>query len=105
MQANLKFYDFDTNKPSDCGQVQEIEFSSAELDWPGVILEKGSSPHFYPNNVYTPYFYFALALDQDLHWNAATQNGMTELKTSRGDVPPLRLLPQPGAGRDSRMEH
>lgn len=86
MQTSLKFFDFETNQPSSCGQVLDIEFSSAEFNWPGVILEKGSSPHFYPENVYTPYFYFALALDQELHWNAATQDGMTELKTSPGDI-------------------
>ena len=64
----------------------DIEFSSAELDWPGIILEQGSSPHFYPDNVYTPYFYFALALEQDLHWNVAIEDGITELKTSPGDI-------------------
>ncbi len=86
MKSRLQFFDYDSNQPSDCGQVLQIEFSSADLDWPGVILEKGSSPHFYPNNVYTPYFYFALALDQDLYWNAAINDGMTALKTSPGDI-------------------
>jgi AraC family transcriptional regulator len=52
--------------------------------WAGRVSrsKKGSSPQFYPNNVYSPYFYFALALDQDLPWNAATQDGVAELKTS-----------------------
>ncbi len=86
MKSSLEFYDFETNQPSDCGQVLEIEFSSTGLDWPGVILEKGSSPHFYPQNVYTPYFYFALALEQDLHWSVDTVNGITELKSSPGDI-------------------
>ena len=86
MQSNLKFYDFDTNNPSECGQVLDIEFSNAGLNWPGIILEKGSSPHFYPKNVYTPYFYFALGLEQDLHWSAKTGDGMTALKTSPGDI-------------------
>ena len=86
MKSNLKFFDFDTNSPSDCGQVLDIEFSSAGLDWPGVVLEKGSSPCFYPDNVYTPYFYFALALERDLHWSAETVDGMTDLKTSPGDI-------------------
>ncbi len=86
MQSNLKFYDFETHNPSDCGAVLDIEFSSAGLDWPGVILEKGSSQYFYPNNVSTPYFYFALALEEDLHWNAKTIDGMTALKSSPGDI-------------------
>ncbi|MDK9760186.1 AraC family transcriptional regulator, partial [Vibrio sp. D173a] len=71
---------------SDCGQVLDIEFSNRELDWPGVILEKGSSPHFYPKNVYTPYFYFALALEQDLNWTAETNGSLVSLKTTPGDV-------------------
>ena len=86
MKSALKFFDFSTDKPSACGEVLEIEFSGGELDWPGVVLEKGSSPHFYPDNVYTPYFYFALALDQDLHWSVETGEGMTALKTSPGDI-------------------
>ena len=86
MKSSLQFFDYDSDQPSPCGQVLEIEFSSAELEWPGVVLEKGSSPHFYPRNVYTPYFYFALALDHDLHWNAAINDGMQALKTSPGDI-------------------
>lgn len=86
MKSNLKFYDFDTNELSDCGHVLNIEFSSSQLNWPGVILEKGNSPHFYPKNVYTPYFYFALALEKDLHWSAEITQEMTELKTSPGDI-------------------
>lgn len=86
MKSALKFYDFNSNKLSDCGEVLDIEFSSKNLGWQNVILEKGSSPHFYPNNVYTPYFYFAMGLEQELHWNAATRDGITELKTSPGEI-------------------
>lgn len=86
MKSSLKFIDFASNAASDCGDVLDIEFSSADLGWEGVIIEKGSSPQFYPNNVYTPYFYFALALDQDLTWSAETGQGMTQLKTSPGDI-------------------
>ena len=86
MRSKLEFYDFDSNAVSDCGDVLEIEFSSEPLNWDGVVLEKGSSPHFYPNNVYTPYFYFALALDEDLHWRVATDGGMATLKTTPGEI-------------------
>ena len=48
---------------SACDDVLDVEFSSPLLEWPGVILEKGS-PHFYPQNVYTSYFYFALAIER-----------------------------------------
>ncbi|MDK2596822.1 helix-turn-helix transcriptional regulator [Pseudoalteromonas obscura] len=87
MKSTLKFFNYDSDTPSNCGQVLDIEFSSKSLHWPGVLLEKGSSPHFYPNNVYTPYFYFALGLEHDLHWNVKTAvDGMMALKTAPGDI-------------------
>jgi len=86
MKSKLEFYDFDSDNKSDCGQVLDIAFSSHQLNWPGVVLEKGCSPHFYPNNVYTPYFYFALALDKDLNWSAKADGSLQSLKTSPGDI-------------------
>lgn len=86
MKSKLKFIDFDSNELSDCGKVLEIEFSNQGLDWPGVILEKGTSPHFYPQNVYTPYFYFALAIDKDLSWTYEADGKLTSLKTTPGNI-------------------
>lgn len=86
MESQLKFFDFESNEHSDCGNVLDIEFSNHELEWQGVVLEKGSSPHFYPTNVYTPYFYFALALDQDLNWNVEKDGHVASLKTSPGNI-------------------
>lgn len=62
MKSRLQFFEFESGDASDCGNVLVIEKSSEKLGWQGVVLEKGTSPHFYPNNVYTPYFYFALSL-------------------------------------------
>ncbi|WP_375749097.1 helix-turn-helix domain-containing protein [Vibrio sp. HN007] len=86
MKSDLKYYDFNSNEPSDCGQVLDIELSARDLDWQGVIIEKGASPHFYPQNVYTPYFYFALALDKDLNWSAEKDGSLTSLKTNPGNI-------------------
>ncbi|MGH1362273.1 MAG: helix-turn-helix transcriptional regulator [Calditrichia bacterium] len=86
MNSNLKFFDFKTNAESDCGNVLVIETSSKKLGWQGIILEKGESPHFFPQNVYTPYFYFALALEADLEWNASMGGRMQPLKTVPGDI-------------------
>ena len=86
MKSQLEFYHVETDQLSDCGDVLDIEFSAGQLHWEGVVLEKGSSPYFYPKNIYTPYFYFALALEKNLNWNAKTTDGFTELKTSPGDV-------------------
>lgn len=86
MRSDLKFYQFESRQPSDCGEVLEIDFSVRKLDWDGVVLEKGQSPNFYPNNVYTPYFYFALALEHELNWQIETQDGATDLKTNPGNI-------------------
>lgn len=86
MKSRLKFLDFESDQASDCGNVLAIENSSNKLGWQGVILEKGTSPHFYPNNVYTPYFYFALALEADLEWQAKIDGNIQSLKTIPGDI-------------------
>jgi AraC family transcriptional regulator len=86
MKSRLAFFDFDTHKPSNCKDVLDISFSNEALNWPGIILEKGSSPHFYPNHVYTPYFYFALALDKDLNWDVKGEDGIVSLKTTPGNI-------------------
>ena len=86
MKSELRFIAYDTDMPSDCGQVLDIEFSAAALNWPGMVLERGCSPHFYPDNVYTPYFYFALAMEQELNWSAQSGDDTRVLKTSPGDI-------------------
>lgn len=86
MKSKLKFFQFDSNRPSNCGKVLEIEISNAELGWQGVVLEKGYSPSFYPKNVYTPYFYFALALERDLYWKVKISDDMQFLKTTPGEI-------------------
>ncbi|REL25901.1 AraC family transcriptional regulator [Thalassotalea euphylliae] len=86
MKSQLQFIQADTEQTSDCGNVLDIELSSHQLEWSGVILEKGTSPHFYPQNVYTPYFYFALALDEDLHWQAGEKSSVITLKTAPGNI-------------------
>lgn len=86
MKSALKFFDHETGQPSNCGDVLAIEFASHSLSWPGVVLEKGNSPHFYPQNVHTPYFYFALALEQDLAWNIEKDGDVVSLSTSPGNI-------------------
>ncbi|WP_415911366.1 helix-turn-helix transcriptional regulator [Neptuniibacter sp. QD37_11] len=86
MKSLLKFIDHKSGQPSDCGDVLDIQLSSKDLNWKGVVLEKGTSPHFYPTEVSTPYFYFALALEEDLHWEAEMPEGMSHLVTVPGDV-------------------
>lgn len=86
MKSELKFYDSESNALSSCGDVLDIEFSNHGLDWSGVLVEKGTSPYFYPKNVYTPYFYFALALEKDLNWSVEKDGTFADLKTSPGNI-------------------
>ncbi len=86
MKSNLLFYEAASRKLSDCGAPLQIEVSSADCGWEGVVLEKGWSPHFYPTDVFTPYFYFALALEQDLRWEARHGEELQPLKTTPGEI-------------------
>ncbi|USD67201.1 AraC family transcriptional regulator [Vibrio sp. SCSIO 43136] len=86
MRSNLKFFSYDSKQPSRCGDVLDISLSSQGLDWNGVILEQGSSPHFYPKNVFTPYFYFAVAQDKELSWEVGSGEERTAVKAVADDI-------------------
>lgn len=86
MQSKLQFFDHQTKHASQCGDVLEIEFSNHTLNWEGVVLEKGRSPHFYPKDVSTPYFYFALALDKELTWNVGSGENLSTIKAVTDDI-------------------
>lgn len=86
MKSGLTFIDFNTGIVSKCGDPLEIEISSADLGWDGVILEKGWSPHFYPQNIITPYFYFAMAIESDFRWSAEYKGEIVSLKTNPGEI-------------------
>lgn len=84
MKSTLEFYDAATNQLSRCGEVLDIQFSNQSCAWQGVVLEQGSSPYFYPNQVYTPYFYFALALDKRIV--SKDENGSASITFSADEI-------------------
>jgi AraC family transcriptional regulator len=86
METILEYRDFKTGKASDCGRVLDIQESSRNLDWDGIILEKGTSPYFHPQNVQTPYFYFALALDLPFHWQVKHPKENLDLITHPDEI-------------------
>lgn len=86
MKSKLQFFHHDSQQLSDCGEVLDIEFSNQGLNWKGVILEKGRSPHFYPTNVFTTYFYFALGLDKELSWQVGTGENLTSIKSVADNI-------------------
>lgn len=86
MKSQLQFIQHETGQLSDCGDVLDIEFSNHALSWDGIVLEKGRSPHFYPTNVSTPYFYFALALDKELSWKVGDGENLTSIKAVADDI-------------------
>lgn len=63
MKTKIKYYLKGTQVESRCGSILEIEESSRNLGWEGVLLEKGTSKHFHPKDVETPNFYFAVELE------------------------------------------
>jgi len=86
MRTALVYIEHDTGNISDCGEPLEIEVSSRDLPWEGVLLEKGWSPYFIPKNIATPYFYFALALESNFHWTAEQRGETVDLKTNPGEI-------------------
>lgn len=85
-RTRLQFLRAADHAPDACGDSLVIETSSYNLNWPGVLLEKGWAPQFYPTDVVTPYFYFALARDADLKWLAAREGALIDLHTTPGDI-------------------
>ncbi len=86
MKSRLTFLNESDHSPSNCGDPLDIKTSSHGLGWDGIIVEKGWSPHFYPTQIVTPYFYFALAIDHELSWKVAMNEKFELLKTNPGDI-------------------
>jgi AraC family transcriptional regulator len=86
MKTDIEFIDNATGERSNCGEPLEIELSSKDLEWNGIKVEKGWSPHFYPENVVTHDFYFALATESKFSWEAEIEGKMSYLKTFPGDI-------------------
>ena len=86
MNSILEYLDFDSRKTSTCGETLNISESSRDLNWDRVILEVGTSPEFYPNNVCTPYFYFALDTSSGINWIAKRNNSLSEIHSSEGQI-------------------
>lgn len=86
MKSLIKYLDAESNSPTDCGEPLVIELSSRELNWQGILLEKGWAPFFHPRNVYTDYFYFALATSGSAEWKAIEKGGERVVKAEPGDI-------------------
>lgn len=86
MKSSIKYLDAETKEVSNCGYPLEIEISSKDLHWDGVLLEKGWSPQFNPQNIITEYFYFALSLSSPLKWKATTAGKSKELHSEPGEI-------------------
>ncbi len=86
MKSSIQYLDYNTKQISDCGLPLEIEESSVNLGWKGVLLEKGHSPFFYPKNIYTESFYFALSISAPTSWKTYKDSSTKEIKADPGDV-------------------
>lgn len=86
MNTSIQYLDYSTKKVSNCGSPLVIEESSVNLGWKGVLLEKGYSPFFYPKNIYTETFYFALSISASTKWKAYTDASSKDIKAEPGEV-------------------
>ncbi|MCH4889221.1 helix-turn-helix transcriptional regulator [Acidaminobacter sp. JC074] len=85
MKTNIPFL-MKSGEKSNCGDPLDISLSSHHLNWDGVLVEKGTSPYFYPKDVVTPNFYFAMELKVTYHWLLETKDGTVPSITEPGDI-------------------
>lgn len=86
MKTSIPFYHKETNSPSNCGEPLDISLSSKELNWNGILVERGTSPYFHPKDVITPNFYFAIELEYSYSWQATMGDNTIQLSTQPGDI-------------------
>lgn len=86
MKTSMPFYHKVTKVKSNCGDPLEITLSSKELEWDGILLEKGTSPRFHPKDVITSGFYFAVELENSFSWSVINDGREVFLKTEPGDI-------------------
>jgi len=86
MKTKIPFYHKVTGIASNCGDPLEISLSSRDLKWNGLLVERGKSPHFYPKDVITPNFYFAIELENTYSWSAVKSGNEISLNTEPGDI-------------------
>lgn len=86
MKTSIEFIDSTTGQPSDCGDPLEIEISSKDLNWQGILIEKGTSPYFYPEKIVTPNFYFAMELENNFQWKIINNGCLNNLCSQPGDI-------------------
>ncbi len=86
MKTSIPFYHKVTKVRSNCGDPLQIETSSKDLGWKGLLLERGTSPYFYPQDVTTPNFYFAIEMENTYSWSALKSGNEVVLQTEPGDL-------------------
>jgi len=86
MKTILPFYHKVTGVKSNCGDPLNISKSSRDLDWDGLLVERGTSPYFYPKDVITPNFYFAIELENTYSWKAEKSGSQITISTEPGDI-------------------
>lgn len=86
MKTNIPFYHKVTKVKSNCGEPLNISLSSHALKWDGVLLERGTSPYFYPKDVITPNFYFAIEMENTYSWHAVSGESELNITTEPGDI-------------------
>ncbi|MCT4634204.1 MAG: AraC family transcriptional regulator [Firmicutes bacterium] len=86
MKTILPFFHKVTGVKANCGEPLEISMSSRDLNWKGVLVERGTSPYFYPKDVVTPNFYFAIEMENTYSWRAVNLGDEITISTEPGDI-------------------
>jgi len=86
MKTSIPFFHKVTGIHSNCGDPLNIKLSSKTFKWEGLLVEKGTSPYFYPKDVVTPNFYFAIEMENTYSWSALKSGNEVTMQTEPGDL-------------------
>lgn len=86
MKTAIKYLDAKTGSPSNCGEPLQIEVSSRHLEWKDILVERGVSPFFYPQEVMTASFYFAMELEHHYSWHVGSNLSNITIDSLPGDI-------------------
>lgn len=86
MKTILKYYKKGSNVESNCGDILDIKVSSRNFEWDGVLLERGTSKYFYPKEVETPNFYFAVEMEKKYTIKVNEEEKTILKETIAGDI-------------------
>jgi AraC family transcriptional regulator len=86
LKTQLEFKYITNGQAANCAEHFDIELSSHDLNWSGILVEKGTATYFSPKNVYSPAFIFSMELSHDFDWSIETTDVRKSIRTTVGNI-------------------